>query len=41
MPVERQILIALERFGTYGNGIFLHNVADWAGIRYGMVDLIT
>ena len=41
MPVERQVLIALKRFGAYGNGISLHDIAEWAGIAYGMVDLIT
>lgn len=41
MPVERQVLIALKRFGIYGNGISLHDVVEWAGIGYGTVDLIT
>ena len=41
MPKERQVLITLKRFGAYGNGISLHDVADWASIRYGTVDLIT
>ncbi len=41
MPVDRQVLIALKRFGAYGNGISLHDVADWADIGYGTVDFIT
>ncbi len=41
MPVERQVLIALKRFGAYRNGMSLHDVAEWARIGYGTVDLIT
>lgn len=41
MSVERQVLMALKRFGAYENVMSLHDVADWAGIRYGTVDLIT
>ncbi len=41
MPVEKQVLIALKRFGAYGNGISSHDVAEWAGIGYGTIDLIT
>lgn len=41
MSVERQVLIALKRFGAYENDMSLHDVADWARIRYGTVDLIT
>lgn len=41
MPVERQVLIALKRFGAYGNGMSLHDIAEWAGIGYGTVDFIT
>ncbi len=41
MPLERQVLIALKRFDEYRNGMSLHDVAEWAGIGYGTVDLIT
>ena len=41
IPVERQVLTVLKRFGAYGNGMFLHNVANWVGIGYGMVNRIT
>lgn len=40
MPMERQVLIALKHFGVYKNDMFLHDVAEWAGIRYGTVNLI-
>lgn len=41
MPVEKQVLIALKYFSIYENCISLHNIADWIGIRYDMVDFIT
>lgn len=41
MPVERQVLITLKRFGTYGNGSSVHEIAEWAGIGQGTVDLVT
>ncbi len=41
MPVKRQVLIALKPFGAYGNGMSLHDVAEWAAIGYATVDLIT
>ena len=41
MPVARQILIALKRLGTYGNGSSLQNIARWAGVGKGTVDLVT
>ena len=39
LSVERQLLIALERFETYGNGASIHRVAMWAGISSGSVDV--
>lgn len=39
--MERQVLITVKCFGAYGNDIFLYDVANWAGIRYGIVDFIT
>ena len=41
MPMDRQVLIALERFGTHGNGASIQRVATWAGVGYGTVDIIT
>ena len=41
MPVEKQVPNALKRFDAYRNGMSLHNVAEWAEIGYGTVDLIT
>ena len=41
MPIEKQVLIELKRFGIYGNGMSLHDVIDQADIGYGIVDLIT
>lgn len=40
MPVERQVLMVLKRFGAYENGMSLHFITDQADIRYGTVDLI-
>lgn len=37
MPVERQLAIALYRFGYFGNGLSTLKVALWAGIGYGTV----
>jgi hypothetical protein len=41
MPVDRQLLIALVQFGTYGNGASLDKIADIAGVGKGTVDLVT
>lgn len=41
MPVERQIFIALKQFGIYGNGGSVYEIAEWAGIGHGTVDLVT
>ena len=40
MPVHLQILIALKRFGAYGNGVAISEVADWVGVGHGTVDLV-
>lgn len=37
MPVERQLAIALYRFGHFGNGLSTLKVALWAGVGYGTV----
>ncbi|KAF9479155.1 hypothetical protein BDN70DRAFT_895188 [Pholiota conissans] len=37
MPVERQVAIALCRFGHYGNAVSTMKVALWAGVGYGTV----
>lgn len=41
MPVHLQILIALKRFGAYGNGVAISEVADWAGVGHEIVDLVS
>ncbi|KAI5777173.1 hypothetical protein EDC01DRAFT_592324, partial [Geopyxis carbonaria] len=41
LPVDVQLLIALKRFGTYGNAASLLNVALWAGVGEGTVVLCT
>ena len=41
MPVERQLAIALYRFGHYGNSISTLKVALWAGVGYGTVREVT
>jgi hypothetical protein len=41
IPVEKQLLIALQRFGTYGNAGSVKRVAAWAGVAEGTVDLCT
>lgn len=40
MPVARQVYIALKRLGAYENSMALDEVADWAGVGYGTVDLV-
>ncbi len=40
-PVERQLAIALWRFGHYGNAVGLQKVANWAGVGKGYVLLAT
>jgi hypothetical protein len=41
IPVEKQLFIALTRFGTYGNGAALSKIADLAGVGHGTIDLVT
>ncbi len=41
MPVEEQVAITLYRFGHYGNGASLQEIANWAGCGKGTVDLVT
>lgn len=38
--MKRQVLIALKRFSIYGNDMSLYNIAEWARIGYGTVNLI-
>ncbi|KDQ60037.1 hypothetical protein JAAARDRAFT_191464 [Jaapia argillacea MUCL 33604] len=39
--VETQLAIALYRFGHYGNGAALQQVANWAGVANGTIELVT
>jgi hypothetical protein len=41
MPVDHQLALALYRFGRYGNGVRLEDVASWAGVGKGTVLLYT
>ena len=41
IPVEKQLAIALYRFGHYGNAISTSMVGLWAGIGFGTVRLVT
>jgi hypothetical protein len=41
IPVEKQLLIALQRFGTYRNAGCVKRIAAWAGVAEGTVDLCT
>lgn len=41
IPVEFQLLVALKRFGRYGNGASVHEIAQWSGFGAGTVQLIT
>lgn len=38
MPIEKQVLIALRRFGSAET---VHSHAMWAGVGYGTIDLYT
>ena len=40
MPVYKQVYIILKRLGVYGNGMALNEIADWAGVGFGTVDLV-
>ncbi|CAK5267593.1 unnamed protein product, partial [Mycena citricolor] len=37
LPVDRQLAIALFRFGHYGNSASVESIAQWAGVSAGMV----
>ncbi len=41
MPVYKQVYITLKRLGAYGNGMALNEIADWAGMGFATVDLVT
>ena len=41
MPVEKQVAIALYRFGHYGNAASTIKVALWAGVGYGTIHIVT
>ncbi|KDQ52057.1 hypothetical protein JAAARDRAFT_139205 [Jaapia argillacea MUCL 33604] len=41
IPVETQLAITLYRFGHYGNAAGLQQVANWAGVAKGTVELVT
>ncbi|KAG6896149.1 hypothetical protein C0992_009941 [Termitomyces sp. T32_za158] len=41
MPIERQVAIALYRFGHYGNAASTMKVALWAGVSYGFIRNVT
>ena len=41
MPVEHQVAITLYRFGHDGNASSIRSVADWAGVGWGTVVLVT
>lgn len=41
MSVDRQVLVALKRFGAHGDGSLVCDIAKWAGIGRGTVCLVT
>ncbi|KIJ48820.1 hypothetical protein M422DRAFT_247179 [Sphaerobolus stellatus SS14] len=41
LPVEIQVAVALHRFGHFGNAASIQKVGIWAGLGFGMVDLVT
>ncbi|KDQ48956.1 hypothetical protein JAAARDRAFT_128009 [Jaapia argillacea MUCL 33604] len=41
LPVETQLAITLYRFGHNGNGASLQQIANWAGVGKGTIDLVT
>ncbi len=41
MPVYKQVYITLKRLSAYGNGMALNEIANWAGVGFGTVDLVT
>ena len=40
MPVYKKVYITLKRLGVYRNSMALNEIADWAGVGYGTVDLV-
>lgn len=40
-PVEKQLAVALYRFGHFGNAAGIEEVGLWAGVSYGFVDQCT
>lgn len=41
MPVEWQLAIVLYRFGHFGNAASMQDIALWAGVEYGTVNVCT
>ena len=41
IPVDQQVLIALQHFVTFRNSGSVYSIAIWAGIGAGTVNLIT
>ncbi|KIJ24247.1 hypothetical protein M422DRAFT_194890 [Sphaerobolus stellatus SS14] len=41
LPVEIQVAVALHCFGHFGNAASIQKVGIWAGLGFGMVDLLT
>ncbi len=41
MPVYKGVYITLKRLGEHENDMALNEIADWEGVRFGTVDLIT
>lgn len=41
VPVARQVFIALKRLGAYRNGMAISGIADWAGVGFGTLDIVT
>ena len=41
MPVYKQVYIPFKTLSGYGNSITLNKIADWAGVGYETVDLVT
>lgn len=41
MLVYKQVYIVFKRLGAYGYGMALNEIADWVGVRYGTINLVT
>lgn len=39
--MEYQVLVALKRFGKYGNGPGMDEISQWSGFGIGTVTLVT